>query len=86
MAKDKPPKLQTHMGCLEATAPLDVLAVDFTVLEPASDGRDNVLVITDIVTKFTQAIPTKDQKAKTLAAALVNNWVFPVWRTNTNSQ
>ena len=74
MAKDKQPKLQTHMGSLVATAPLDVLAIDFTVLEPASDGRENVLVITDIFTKFTQAIPTKDQKAKTVAAALVNNW------------
>ena len=74
MAKDKQPKLQTHMGRLVATAPLDVLAIDFTVLEPASDGRENVLVITDIFTKFTQAIPTKDQKAKTVAAALVNNW------------
>ena len=74
MAKDKQPKLQTHMGSLVATAPLDVLAIDFTDLEPASDGRENVLVITDIFTKFTQAIPTKDQKAKTVAAALVNNW------------
>ena len=74
MAKDKQPKLQTHMGSLVATAPLDVLAIDFTVLEPASDGRENVLVITDIFTKFTQAIPTKDKKAKTVAAALVNNW------------
>jgi len=45
-----------------------------SVLEPASDGRENILVITDIFTKFTQAIPTKDQKAKTVAAALVNNW------------
>ena len=69
MAKDKQPKLQTHMGSLVATAPLDVLAIDFTVLEPV-----NVLVITDIFTKFTQAIPTKDQKAKIVAAALVNKW------------
>ena len=74
LAKEKQPKLQTHMGSLVATAPLDVLAIDFTVLEPASDGCENVLIITDIFTKFTQAIPTKDQKANTVAAALVNNW------------
>ena len=74
MAKDKQPKQQTHMGSLVATAPLDVLTTDFTVLEPASDERENVLLITDIFTKFTQAIPTKDQKAKTVALALVNNW------------
>ena len=58
---------------LVATAPLDVLAIDFSVLEPASDGRENVPVITDIFTKFTQAIPTKEQKAKAVATALVNN-------------
>ena len=74
MAKEKQPKLQTHMDSLVATAPLDVLANDFSVLEPASDGHENVLVITDIFTKFSQAIPTKDQKGKTVAAALLNNW------------
>ena len=61
-------------GTLVATAPLDVLAIDFTVFEPASEGRENVLVITDIFTKFRKAIPTKDPKAKTVATALVNNW------------
>ena len=49
------------MGSLVATAPMDMLTIDFTVLEPSSDGRENVLVISDIFTKFTQAIPTKDQ-------------------------
>ena len=60
LAKDKQPNLKTYMcrPTLVAAAPLDVLAIDFTVLEPASDGRENVLVITDIFTKFTQAIPT----------------------------
>ena len=86
MAKDKKPKLQTHMGSLVATAPLDVLPVDFTVLEPASVGRENVLVITDMFTKFTLAIPKKDKKPKTVAAVLVNNWFVQFWRTKTNSQ
>ena len=38
------------MGRLSATRPLEVLAIDFIVLEPASDGRENVLVITDVFT------------------------------------
>ncbi|KAL0180390.1 hypothetical protein M9458_025832, partial [Cirrhinus mrigala] len=54
--------------------PLEVIAVDFTVLEPASDGRENVLVVTDVFTKFTQAFPTKDQKADTTAKVLLKEW------------
>ena len=45
-------------------------------MEPASDGRENVLVLTDIFSKFTQAIPTKDQKATTVAKVLLKDWFF----------
>ena len=62
------------MGHLLATRPLETIAIDFTVLEPASDGRENVLVITDVFTKFTQAIPTRDQRASTVANALRREW------------
>ena len=48
--------------------------MDFTQLEPASDGRENVLVLTDVFTKFTVAIPTRDQKAVTVAKALIREW------------
>ncbi len=36
--------------------------------------RLNVLVLTDVFTTFTQAIPCKDQKAKTVAQVLVKDW------------
>jgi hypothetical protein len=45
------------------------LAMDFTVLEPASDGRENVLVLTDVFT-----IQTRDQKAVTVVNALIRGW------------
>lgn len=32
------------MGNLLATIPLQILAIDFTVLEPVTEGRENVLV------------------------------------------
>lgn len=60
-------KTQKPMGHLLASKPLEVIAVDFTVLEPASDGRENVLVITDVFTKYSIAVPTRDQTAVTVA-------------------
>ena len=68
------PKDTSKMGHLLATLPLETIAIDFTILEPASDGKENVLVITDVFTKFTQAIPTRDQRATTVANVLQREW------------
>ena len=67
-------KVRPKMGTLHATKPLEVLAMDFTVLERGSSGLENVLVLTDVFTKFIQAIPTRDQKATTVAQVLVRDW------------
>ncbi|CAG2203255.1 unnamed protein product [Mytilus edulis] len=74
VAKNPLPKVRPSMGSLIACKPLDILAMDFTVLEKSSDGRENVLVLTDVFTKFTQAFPTRDQKATTVAKVLVKDW------------
>ena len=44
--------------------------MDFTQLEPASDGRENVLVLSDVFIKFTVAVPTRDQQASTVVKTL----------------
>lgn len=51
------------------------MAIDFTQLEQGSGGIENVLVMTDIYTKFTQAIPTKDQirQQRLLLASFLRN-------------
>ena len=66
--------VRTPMTSIQATKPLEVLAMDFTQLEPASDGRENVLVLTDVFTKYTIAVPTRDQKASTVVKTLVKEW------------
>lgn len=62
------------MGSLQAKRPLEVLAIDFTLLEKSSSGMENVLVMTDVFTKFTQTAVTRDQKAKTVAKTLIREW------------
>ena len=68
-------KLQSTMNSLTASKSLAILAIDFTVLEKSSSGTENVLVLTNVFTKFTQAIPTKDQKVTTVAWVLVKEWI-----------
>ena len=55
------------MKHLLATKPNELVCMDFTLLEKSSDGIENVVVITDAFTKWTRTIPTKDQKAETVA-------------------
>lgn len=64
------------MGHLLASRPNEILAIDFTVLEPSSSGLENALVMTDIFTKYTLAIPTRDQRAETVAQVLVAEWFY----------
>ena len=67
-------KVVTPTGHLLASRPLEVVAMDFTLVDKASDGRENVLILTDVFTKFTIAKPTRDQKATTVARILVTEW------------
>lgn len=69
-------KVRTFMGHLMADRPLDILAINFTLLEPSTSGMWNVLIMTDVFSKFTQAIPTIDQTAKTVAKVLVEWWFY----------
>lgn len=75
VSKAPQPRVVAAMGSLLAFRPLEVVAMDFTVLEPSSDGRENVLVLTDVFSKFTVAVPTRDQRAVTVAKSLVKYWI-----------
>ncbi|XP_026142143.1 uncharacterized protein LOC113117584 [Carassius auratus] len=64
------------MGHLLASRPNEILAIDYTLLEPSTSGVENVLVMTDVFSKYTLAVPTRDQRAETVAQVLVNEWFY----------
>ena len=61
-------------GHLNATQPLEIVALDFVTLDRAADGTENVLVMSDIFSKYTVAIPTRDQTALTTVKTLLQSW------------
>lgn len=75
-AKGSAPIPHSYMGHLLASKPNEILAIDFTLLEPTRSGVENVLVMTDVFTKYTMAVPTRDQRASTVAQVLTNEWFF----------
>lgn len=76
VAKAVRPQARTFPGNLLAFRPLDVVAIDFTTLEMSTDGREYVLIATDVFSKFSQAYPARDQRASTVAKILTEGWFF----------
>ena len=67
---DPKPKIRQ----LESNNPLDLLCLDFTKIDPSKTGKENVLVMTDTFSKFSVTVVTPNQKALTVAKALVEKW------------
>ena len=55
---------------IQTTRPLELVCVDFLSLEPDSRNTKDILVIMDHFIKYAVAIPTRDQKASTVAKTL----------------
>ena len=60
---------------VESTYPMDLVCMDFLSLEMSAGGYEHILVIIDHFTRYAQAIPTKNQSAKTTARALFDNFI-----------
>ena len=55
---------------------MDLLCIDFTKVDPSKSGKENILVLTDAFTKFSQVLVTPNQKALTVAKILVDKWFY----------
>ena len=75
------PKIQ--QGTLTANQPLELLCIDFTKADPLKGGKENILVLPNAFSKFSQAFVTSSQKAIIVAKLLVEKWfsIFgvPTW-------
>ena len=55
--------------------------MDFTKIDPSITGKENILVMMDAFSKFSIAVVTPNQKALTVAKALVEKMVPHVRNT-----
>ena len=65
---------KTVQGSLVANQPLELLCIDFTKADVAKGGKENILVLTDAFSKYSQVFVTNNQKSLTVAKILVEKW------------
>ena len=54
---------------------MDMLCIDFTKVDPPKSSKENILVLTDTFTKFSQVLITPNQKVLAIAKILVDKCV-----------
>ena len=65
---------KTVQGSLVSNQPMELLCIDFTKADVAKGGKENILVLTDAFSKYSQAFFTSNQKSLTVAKVLVEKW------------
>lgn len=70
-----PPEKAARLVNITTTRPLELVCMDFLSLEPDSSNTRDILVITDHFTKFALALPTSNQKSRTVARCLWDQFI-----------
>uniref|UniRef100_A0A3Q1F1W9 Gypsy retrotransposon integrase-like protein 1 n=1 Tax=Acanthochromis polyacanthus TaxID=80966 RepID=A0A3Q1F1W9_9TELE len=70
-----PQERTAPMVNIRTTRPLELICMDFLSLEPDTSNVKDILVLTDHFTKFALAFPTPNQKARTVAKCLWENFI-----------
>ena len=65
---------KTQQSSLVAHQPLELLCIDFTKADVVKGGKENILVLTDAFSKYSQAFVTSNQKSLMVAKVLVEKW------------
>ena len=65
----------THQVSFVANNPLDLLGTDLSKINPPKDGKEDVLILTDTFSKFSQAFVTSKQKALTITKLLLDRQI-----------
>ena len=60
---------------IEATQQLELIHLDYLQIEPSKGNIDNVLILTDHFTRYTQAYPSKTQTTLATAKLLWNQFI-----------
>lgn len=58
-------KGRAPLNSIDVTYPMEVVALGFLFLSRTNDTYQNILVMTDMFTRYVWAVPTRDQMAKT---------------------
>ena len=66
----------TQQWSFVAINPLDLLCINFLKVDPSKDSKENILVLTDAFTKFSQAFITNNQKALTVTKILIDKLFY----------
>ena len=65
---------KTLQGSLVSNRPLELLCIDFTKVDVSRGGKDNILVLMDTFSKYSQAFVMSNQKSLTVTKLLVEKW------------
>ncbi len=66
---------RAELVTIQTSRPMELVCIDFLSLERSKGGYEDILVITDHFTRYSQAVPTRNQSAKTTARALYDNFI-----------